>query len=308
MTDDKICSRYCFRRCLIVAVAATGFADGRAQAAPVTVPINLAPGSQFRLVFIGEAARDGMSANIDDYNAFVTAVANTVPELVSLGTTWKAICSTPTVAARDNTGTNPLVAAGVPIYDLTGFIVAFNYADLWDGTIDSNGIRTNEKGERPLAIDPIVFTGTAPDGTPADGSLAMGTPLGQPLQPTFETLGRPFDRPNVWITDGTGPSNVPMQFMAMSGLLTVPFLPVAGDYNQNGIVDAADYTIWRDKLGSGTALHNDDTDGVGQDDYTRWKNNFGQHAGSGSIANVPEPSTAALLVSGCVVAMLARRR
>jgi hypothetical protein len=248
-----------------------------------------------------------MSANIDDYNTFVTAVANTVPELVSLGTTWKAICSTPTVAARDNTGTNPLLTAGIPIYDLTGSIVAFNYADLWDGTIDSNGIRTNEKGDRPLAIDPIVFTGTASNGTPADGSLAMGTPMGQPIQPTFETEGRPFDSPNKWITNGTGPSDVKMQFMAMSGLLTVQFPPVPGDYNQNGVVDAADYVVWRDKLGSGIALPNDDTVGVGQDDYTRWRSNFGQHAGSGSIANVPEPS-AIVLAALLVVTLRGRRR
>ena len=33
-------------------------------------------------------------------------------------------------------------------------------------------------------------------------------------------------------------------------LVVVSDLP--GDYNQNGIVDAADYTVWRDNLGSGT--------------------------------------------------------
>ena len=99
-----------------------------------------------------------------------------------------------------------------------------------------------------------------------------------------------------------------MQFMAMSGLLTVAFPPVAGDYNQNGIVDAADYTVWRDKLGSGTALPNDDTDGVDQDDYTRWKDDFGQHAGSGSISNVPEPSTIALVATGCVTCLATHRR
>src|SRR5262249_28975709 len=62
-----------------------------------------------------------------------------------------------------------------------------------------------------------------------------------------------------------------------------------GDFNHNGIVDAADYTIWRDGLGHTFT----------QVDYTTWKNNFGAHAGSGSssgsVAEVPESRTAALL-------------
>jgi hypothetical protein len=81
-----------------------------------------------------------------------------------------------------------------------------------------------------------------------------------------------------------------------------PVLP--GDYNQNGVVDAADYTVWRDNLGGLTALPNDDTSGVGTDDYTRWKNNFGQTLGSGAgatgsttaTASVPEPPTVGLLL------------
>ena len=72
-----------------------------------------------------------------------------------------------------------------------------------------------------------------------------------------------------------------------------------GDYNNNGIVDAAHYTVWRDHLGSATSLPNDDTPGVGQDDYTRWKTHFGQSAGKASAANataaVHEPTTLALL-------------
>jgi hypothetical protein len=87
------------------------------------------------------------------------------------------------------------------------------------------------------------------------------------------------------------------------------FLP--GDYNQNGTVDAADYTVWRDHLGSGTTLANDDTPGVDQDDYTRWKDNFGQTSGSGSAAKtnaaVPEPTTA-LLMALAVAGVLNRRR
>ncbi len=79
-----------------------------------------------------------------------------------------------------------------------------------------------------------------------------------------------------------------------------------GDYNNDGIVDAADYTVWRNHLGSATSLPNDDTPGVGHDDYDRWKNNFGQTAGgvSGTSANavVPEPATLVLLMfatAGC---------
>jgi hypothetical protein len=55
---------------------------------------------------------------------------------------------------------------------------------------------------------------------------------------------------------------------------------LGGDYNSDGIVDAADYTVWRDNLGKATALPNDTTAGVGPDDYTRWKANFGQTGGS----------------------------
>lgn len=91
-------------------------------------------------------------------------------------------------------------------------------------------------------------------------------------------------------------------------LTPVPEQLIPGDYNQNGTVDAADYTVWRDNLDSGTALPNDDTAGVGQDDYTRWKNNFGQSAGSGAAANaVPEPASCMLLLVA-IIALVARPR
>ena len=89
--------------------------------------------------------------------------------------------------------------------------------------------------------------------------------------------------------------------------LNLPALP--GDYSNNGTVDAADYTVWRDKRGSSTTLPNDLTPGnVGDDDYGVWKSNFGNSniPGSGAVtaATVPEP--AALLVCVCAgVAMVA---
>ena len=69
-----------------------------------------------------------------------------------------------------------------------------------------------------------------------------------------------------------------------------PFFP--GDYNDDHVVNAADYTMWRDNFGSSTSLPNDDTTGVGPDDYDRWKTNFGQMAGAGALSlAVPEPSS-----------------
>ena len=52
-----------------------------------------------------------------------------------------------------------------------------------------------------------------------------------------------------------------------------------GDYNEDGAVDAADYTVWRDRLGDMSSLPNDDTAGVDVDDYERWKLNFGELSG-----------------------------
>ena len=83
---------------------------------------------------------------------------------------------------------------------------------------------------------------------------------------------------------------------ANSIVLTVVTGGIGGDYNSDGVVDAADYTVWRDQLGSSESLANDDTPGVGMDDYTRWKTNFGQSAGGGASAHgVPEPAGGALL-------------
>lgn len=54
-----------------------------------------------------------------------------------------------------------------------------------------------------------------------------------------------------------------------------------GDYSNDGKVDAADYTIWRDKLGSSATLPNDATPGsVTAADYDVWKAAFGSGGGS----------------------------
>ena len=73
-----------------------------------------------------------------------------------------------------------------------------------------------------------------------------------------------------------------------------------GDYNNNGVVDAADYTIWQDTLGSLLDLSADgDGNGViDEADYLVWKNGFGMvvpaSAASSATMAIPEPGSLAL--------------
>lgn len=94
---------------------------------------------------------------------------------------------------------------------------------------------------------------------------------------------------------------------------------VPGDYNSDGKVDAADYTVWRNAL-AGTHPIGSVADGnydgtVNAADFDLWKANFGtpSAAGQASTTPVPEPSTAfeALLVMVMLklhAAMTRRRR
>jgi len=112
-----------------------------------------------------------------------------------------------------------------------------------------------------------------------------------------------------------GTQDLTFQFRAASPISAPPI----GDYNGDNVVNAADYTVWRNALGQSIALPNEDpgtTPGsVTPEDYTVWKNNFGNtqsgggagpftvytgvvryeafSLGSGALgsAQVPEPST-----------------
>jgi rhamnogalacturonan endolyase len=60
-------------------------------------------------------------------------------------------------------------------------------------------------------------------------------------------------------------------------IYTVQFVSgLHGDYNGDHVVDAADYTVWRNNLGNSVVLPNDTTPGnVTEDDYIVWKANYG---------------------------------
>jgi hypothetical protein len=68
-----------------------------------------------------------------------------------------------------------------------------------------------------------------------------------------------------------------------------------GDYNKNGVLDAADYILWRKTLGSTSKLAADG-DGNGtieQPDYTYWKTRFGNRVKGGEVILTGSSSLAA---------------
>jgi hypothetical protein len=87
---------------------------------------------------------------------------------------------------------------------------------------------------------------------------------------------------------------------------------VAGDYNNDGNVDAADYVVWRDNQNTTNPLPNDPIGGtIGVDQYDTWRANFGRTAGgSGSnLAAVPEPANILVaIVTSAVLGLCNHRR
>jgi hypothetical protein len=79
-------------------------------------------------------------------------------------------------------------------------------------------------------------------------------------------------------------------------------ITMAGDYDNNGTVDAADYLVWRNTLGqSGSSLAADGNrnGAVDTGDYNLWRANFGRTFASAAAVGqtgvpVPEPSSLAL--------------
>jgi hypothetical protein len=89
--------------------------------------------------------------------------------------------------------------------------------------------------------------------------------------------------------------------------------PLPGDYNVNGVVDAADYVVWRNNEGTNNLLPNDPIGGtIDADQYNQWRSHFGETAGSGSAAGmntaVPEPSSTLLLLMILASVSVVRRQ
>jgi mannan endo-1,4-beta-mannosidase len=94
-------------------------------------------------------------------------------------------------------------------------------------------------------------------------------------------------------------------------LSELPILPwnnlaaaLPGDYNLDGTVNAADYTVWRNsfgRTGTGLAADGDGNGTIDNGDYDVWQLYFGETA-AGSGSSVPEPNAVLLGVAGVTFA------
>lgn len=139
-----------------------------------------------------------------------------------------------------------------------------------------------------------------PIGTQMEWSIPLSLAIGPTAPGTPVFTGTTFNL-MVWNDQGEGDVTEVITYT----LAAAPSL--AGDYNGDGLVDAADYTVWRDSendLGPGLPADGNGDEEVNGADYTIWANNYGA-PGAPAAIGVPEPS--ALLLALIAFGALARR-
>lgn len=146
-----------------------------------------------------------------------------------------------------------------------------------------------------------------PGQSVADALRSAGTVFTPGAEEQGEAIGWAADGQSFYTSsEFSGTASAPVHSYAFSA---TPLLP--GDYNYDGVVDAADYSVWRDQVGSNVVLPNDaDTPGVvNGEDYDIWRAYFGQWLGQGSNGGIaiPEPMAPLLLAAGALLMALPHR-
>lgn len=243
----------------------------------------------------------------------------------------------------DHTDTRHRVGLGLSNTTETGFTAAPNAlrADLFYAATGGNGFvfaskdgtQTNganaqiPDGTYHFTFDYVPATDTSGTGTAGssmsatitDGTTTWSASLSPLLTAPWFFDGFSLDSFGVIIRTTSGAVRNGVFTFAISDLTytggtALPGVP--GDYNSNGVVDDADYVLWRKGVAP-LANEVDTTGGAGVTnalDYTAWRARFGNVSGSGSGSGlgpgaVPEPTTAVLiLLAGLATVGSWRRR
>jgi hypothetical protein len=212
---------------------------------------------------------------------------------------------------RLNTGAGPKLGGSSTVYERFGFFATYGFnSNDWTVTDHIGATDTGINSTATTSGAVFQFTLQSVESYSfAVLPLAGGTPLYSRSGALASAgLGR-IDTLEIdlfgngsgnGLTGASGQPTGQREFFFNNLSVRRPFAP--GDYNRDGIVDAGDYCVWRDTLGSTASLVADGNgDGtVNQADYTVWIAHFGQSGGSGSLTAtaVPEPATLVMLLAG----------
>lgn len=233
----------------------------------------------------------------------------------------------------------PMYAAGersnLLYWDGTGDV---NFSVAIDSKLNIAGMNTTETQQIFADITPHRTIGSTLEMTQSDGTLhqhqdfslfsgdfALGQPPGdyRPADGVYliameMQIGNLLPADPIFVLLSTPSIASTITAEATAWVETqVDNLVLEGDYNNDGAVDLADYTVWRDTLASTTDLRaNGDNSPASEGvvdhaDYVVWQTNFGHRVDTASLASatnaVPEPA-AWVLAATCSLAITATRR
>jgi autotransporter-associated beta strand protein len=182
------------------------------------------------------------------------------------------------------------------------------------GTLTVGELTVNEFATFAFDLDPSNPDSTSDDLLAVTGNVHLSGPTVNLAISSTEFGGGAFSTTGSWLLvdgatlTGTPPTTVNFNFVeGLSGVTPsldvdtvngnislVLTAGVAGDYNQDGVVTAADYVVWRDTFVGGNP-----------DGYNTWRANFGTGSGAGTgahtSASIPEPGTLTLLTLGAIL-------
>jgi hypothetical protein len=159
----------------------------------------------------------------------------------------------------------------------------------FDRLVVNGGVTLREESRIDLLLGYATTVGDtflivdSNNAIPIDGTFAND----DELTAEFESLRYSF---SLSYTAGTGNDIA----------VTVASVALIGDYNADGFVDAADYTVWRDAAGtSGVAYAGADGNGDGvvdDGDHVVWAAHYGASLETAMAQAVPEPAGVVLAV------------
>jgi hypothetical protein len=171
--------------------------------------------------------------------------------------------------------------------------------------LTANAFSDGAIGSTQVAAEWEIFNGSTlvyDTGTDTTNLLGLTVPAGKlSVGNTYTWKVRYEDNYSGWSSYSAATS------------LSIVLAAVAGDYTNNGVVDTADYLLWRKNQGTTNVLANDLIGGrIGTAQYDQWRAHVGQTGGvsSGAPASaaVPEPRTLSLLFLAAAGVWIRHRR